>query len=434
MPMKIPRTRAPKKSWQHVVNSTIVRVIALAQLSIHVGRAKRQLPDDRLEQQLALLQEELRLVRMRLSRIPPHRRPHYTPIERLAILELRAARGWNLAETAKRFLLTPETIAEWMKRIDEQGKTALLQTSEPVNKFSELVRYSVQRLKVLCPKMGTRKIALMLCRAGLHVGPTSVRRILDEPPRLTPNDKESQPAPIHTTAPNQQWHVDLTTVPVGGGFWLPWLPFSLPQCWPFCWWVAVVVDHFSRKAIGFTLFDKQPTSMDVRAFLGRAFAQADASPDTLVCDKGMQFVAQGFRQWCKRRDIELRHGAVGKQGSIAVVERFIRTMKEEGTRRTLVAQSRSKFRRQLAAYFEWYNEYRPHSSLKGATPNEVYFKRFPANRKPRLEPRKHWPRGSPCAKPQTLVAGQPGDRFELVVDFHDGQRHTPVVSLQRVAA
>jgi hypothetical protein len=60
--------------------------------------------------------------------------------------------------------------------------------------------------------------------------------------------------------PGHVWHVDLTVAPTSLGFWVPWLPFSLPQCWPFCWWVAVVVDHFSRRAMGVTAFKNQPTS------------------------------------------------------------------------------------------------------------------------------------------------------------------------------
>jgi len=35
----------------------------------------------------------------RMERLPAQRRPHYPPIERLAILELRAARGWSLAQS-----------------------------------------------------------------------------------------------------------------------------------------------------------------------------------------------------------------------------------------------------------------------------------------------------------------------------------------------
>jgi len=40
----------------------------------------------------------------------------------------------------------------------------------------------------------------------------------------------------------------------------------------------------------------------------------------------------------------------------------------------------------------WFNAERPHTFLGGATPDEIYFGRMPACRKPRLEPRHRWPR------------------------------------------
>jgi hypothetical protein len=53
-----------------------------------------------------------------------------------------------------------------MKRIDE-GES-LVETPVPVNKYPDFVRYIVQRLRVLCPTMGKRKIAEVLARAGMH--------------------------------------------------------------------------------------------------------------------------------------------------------------------------------------------------------------------------------------------------------------------------
>jgi hypothetical protein len=90
-------------------------------------------------------------------------------------------------------------------------------------------------------------------------------------------------------------------------------------------------------------------------------------------------------------------------------------------------------RRELAAIVDWYNEHRPHTRLAGKTPNEVYRRLRPANRCPRIEPRRRWPRGSPCARPRTLVAGQPGDRFTVCVASHAGRRYLPIVSLRRAA-
>lgn len=426
------------RGWTKSVNSAVLQVISLAQFSLTVARGQtigkqggRNVVVDRLRQELALLEEEHRLLRDRFGRLAPHKRPHYTPVERLAILELRAARGWSVVQTAKRFLVSPETIASWCRCLDDED--ALVQRAEPVNRFPAFVRYSVRRLKVLCPTLGSQKIAQMLCRAGLHLAATTVKRILKEPTQPPEVSEERDSAPVVARKPNEVWHVDLTTVPIGGGFWTMWFPFALPPRWPICWWIAVVVDQFSRRAMGFAVFTKQPTAVEVRRFLGRPVREAQVSPTVLITDRGRQFIAKRLRKWCGQRSIELRHGAVGKRGSIAIVERFVRTLKDEGTRRGMVSINQHEFRLQLCAFVDWYNEYRPHSSLGGRTPHEVYHGLRPANRRPRLEPRERWPRGSPCARPQTLVAGQPGDGFRLVVQFHQGQRHLPIVSLQRVA-
>jgi hypothetical protein len=99
----------------------------------------------------------------------------------------------------------------------------------------------------------------------------------------------------------------------------------------------------------------------------------------------------------------------------------------------LISLCQRTFQQEVSLYENWYNEYRPHTALAGKTPNEVYFNHRPANRAPRFEPRPRWPRGSPCAKPQTLVKGRPGARLELAVTFEVGRSHLPIVTLRRVA-
>ena len=200
-------------------------------------RVRLQADLDRANQEIALLREETRIKDARLARIDPHRRPHYPPTERMAILELRAARGWSLEQTARIFHLTAATGASWMKRLEEEGSHALVQLREPVNRFPDFVRYVVQRLKTLCPTMGKKKLAQTLARAGLHLGTTTVGRILKEEPAPTPpvaEESESAGRVVTAKRPDHVWHVDLTTVPIGRGFWATWVPFALPQCWPFC--------------------------------------------------------------------------------------------------------------------------------------------------------------------------------------------------------
>jgi hypothetical protein len=213
-----------------------------------------------------------------------------------------------------------------------------------------------------------------------------------------------------------------------------WLPFALPQCWPFCWWVAVAVDHFSRRCMGVAVFKTAPISEAVRAFLSRAIHTAGRSPKYIICEKGSQFWCPGFKRWCQRRKIKPRFGAVGKRGSIAVVERLILMLKSLCTRAIVEPLRREKMREELLHFQSWYNGQRAHTTLRGATPDEVYHRQHPTCRDPRFEPRAHWPRGSPCAKPRVPIRGWPGLRFELQVKHVAGRKHLPIISLRRAVS
>jgi hypothetical protein len=174
-PPKIPLPKA----WNQHVKSAVLHVVSLAQFATAYTRGwasnsinprvRQQVEVDCLQQELASVNEQLRIVTARMKSIPARNRPRYGPPERMAIRELKAARGWSLRQTADNFLVTRATIASWITRIDEQDDS-LVQLREPVNKFPDFVRYSVQRLKTLCPTMGKVKIAETLCRAGLHLG------------------------------------------------------------------------------------------------------------------------------------------------------------------------------------------------------------------------------------------------------------------------
>jgi hypothetical protein len=171
---------------------------------------------DQAHQEIALLREQIRILKARMEAIPPSSRPNYPPTERLAILELKAVRGWSLDKTAKAFLVTPATIASWMKRLDEEGSKALVQLPIPVNKFPDLVRYLVQRLKTLCTTLGKAKIAQMLARAGLHLGTTTVSNLLKQKPSHDPFTSAAEPADktriVTAKYPNHVWHVDLSVM------------------------------------------------------------------------------------------------------------------------------------------------------------------------------------------------------------------------------
>ena len=126
-----------------------------------------------------------------------------------------------------------------------------------------------------------------------------------------------------------------------------------------------------------------------------------------------------YRAWCKKRGVRPRFGAVGEHGSIALVERFIRSMKYEAFAWVVVPMSLRLLARELEAYLVWYHEHRPHQGLAGRTPSDVLEvgakkvtsrrERAPPKRRSKMRPR--------C----------------LVVSYVEARPHLPVVSLQRAA-
>ncbi|UCF05861.1 MAG: DDE-type integrase/transposase/recombinase [bacterium] len=185
--------------------------------------------------------------------------------------------------------------------------------------------------------------------------------------------------------------------------------------------------------VGFAIFRDRPTSSDIQSFLDRAIRNADCSPKYIITDKGRQFWCDSFKRWCDRRVIRPRFGAVGKYGSIAIVERFIRSMKNEYIKHILIPLRLDGMRRELGSYVIWYNMHCPNQALGGLTPWEEYTSVRPANIRLRFEPRRNWPVMSPCASPQTSIRGKRGTKLTLVVGYVDGRQHLPVVELRQAA-
>ena len=206
----------------------MIHAISLAAAALTLARAKTgarglRLQLERAQSEIALLKEELDLKDARWLRLAPRRRPHYKPQQRMRILQLKAARGWSCTQAAQTLMLDEQTLKSWMRRIDEEGEGALVRLSEPVNRFPDFVRYLVRQLRVLCPRMGKVRIAQVLARAGLHLGATTVDRMLRETQPIPEEMVRAVAIPtcrVAARSPGDLWHIDLTAVSTGAGFWL----------------------------------------------------------------------------------------------------------------------------------------------------------------------------------------------------------------------
>jgi len=228
------------KGWRSHVRNAVLNVVGIVRVAMLAGRealiengAAKDARIRQLESEVALLREELRINGARMKRMPSHRRPQYSAIERMAILQLRAMRGRNKAETARHFVVTDDTVRAWLRRVDNDS---LVQTESPVNRFPDFVRYAVQQIKLFCPTLGKLKSADMLARAGIHIGKTTVGRILKEKPAKAPDrvDDSGKQCRIVSRYPGHTLHADLTAVTISGGFWTNWIPHATWQRWPVC--------------------------------------------------------------------------------------------------------------------------------------------------------------------------------------------------------
>ena len=200
-------------------------------------------------------------------------------------------------------MVTADTIRSWHQRVDDD---TLIHSQTPVNRFPDFVRYTVQRIKLLCPTMGKRKIADTLARASIHIGKTTVGRILKEKPAQAPEPSEDsgRSCRIVSKYPSHTWHADLTAVPISGGFWTNWLPSAIRQRWPVCWWVLNVIDHYSRRCMGSVVFKCRPSSEEVTTALTRIMLAERVKPKHLIVDQGPEFDSEHFKdRWCKATNI-----------------------------------------------------------------------------------------------------------------------------------
>ncbi len=217
------------------------------------------------------------------------------------------------------------------------------------------------------PVFGSRQMASWLRRQKHQVNRKRVRRLMRlmglEAIYRKPNLSRKHPSnPVYRyllrrlviDRPNQVWATDITYVPIRGGFI----------------YLCAVIDWYSRAVLAWELSNTLDAGFCVRA-VQRAMAQYGI-PEIFNTDQGCQFTSAEFTQPLLAAGVKLSMDGKGRALDNVFVERLWRTVKyDEIYLKSYGSQIEAETN--LAVFFRFYNERRPHSSLgRDITPMEVY--------------------------------------------------------------
>jgi putative transposase len=167
---------------------------------------------------------------------------------------------------------------------------------------------------------------------------------------------KTEAASEQVTRPNQFWASDITYIQTEEG-------------WVF---LAIFLDLFTRKVVGFSMEDNMRTELILNA-LQMALGRQQIVPDYELVghsDRGSQYAAEAYRDCLESNGITASMSRRANCYDNAFAESFFHTLKVE-----LVHRRNFKTRQEaMAAIFEyievWYNRERIHSSLGYKTPME----------------------------------------------------------------
>lgn len=203
-------------------------------------------------------------------------------------------------------------------------------------------------------RVGRKRIERLMRQAGIsgtvkrRRGKTTVR----VPGVRVANDlvkRDFSPA-----AANQLWVSDITYLRT----WEGWL------------YLAVVVDCYSRRVVGWALEDNLRAELVVDA-LEQALQRRQPTRGLVHhSDQGSQYVSLAFGQRCRLAGIEQSMGGRGSAYDNAVCESFFKTLKSELVDRQSWP-TKAEIRTAVFDYIEgFYNRQRRHSSLDYLSPAE----------------------------------------------------------------
>jgi putative transposase len=216
---------------------------------------------------------------------------------------------------------------------------------------SPRIQVALQRQGVRCSR---KRIARLMQLHQIRARARKKRR-----PVTTQREAGAMPAPnllnqeFSASVPNQKWVSDITYIETAEG----WL------------YLAVVLDLFSRRIVGWAMADHMEASL-VEAAWNMSLAQRHPQTGLLHhSDQGRQYTSTTYQSALAASHCQVSMSRVGNCYDNAAMESFFATLKTECA--TQPFATRTQARSAIFEYIEaWYNRQRLHSSLGYLSPTE----------------------------------------------------------------
>ena len=175
------------------------------------------------------------------------------------------------------------------------------------------------------------------------------RPIAGRPSIIAPNKLNRE---FTVDAPNQAWVTDITYIRT----WQGWL------------YLAVVVDLYARKVVGWSMKPSLSRELALDALLMAVWRRKPKTPVLVHSDQGSQYGSDDWQRFCKANNLEPSMSRRGNCWDNAVAESFFSSLKKERIRKRIY-KTRDQARADIFDYIEvFYNRTRRHSHLGQVSP------------------------------------------------------------------
>lgn len=215
---------------------------------------------------------------------------------------------------------------------------------------------------------GSPKIHAVLNQKGIEVGQNKVARLMQKQALKARAARiyrghatldryyasfRNKILSIEPSAPNQVWLGDVTYLKVNG-----------KQRY-----LAVILDKFSRKIVGWSLSKKRNAELSLSAIKWAAQKRLVKAGLYFHSDRGQEYLADKYRTWMKDKGIIQSVNRKGTMNDNAAMESFFRQFKTERIHRNEFITEK-ELRSVIVEYVRFYNQKRIHSSLNYMTPDQ----------------------------------------------------------------